>query len=154
MKISKIRSKFKDQKLIPHQPELPIRHRNEGKENDAFFLSTTHLGIPSLFQRSLRNYRALSPCACPALSISFWNKVLFLSSYFSLSTSLSLSLSHLGNNCCFYHLFFSLTPSLSSSPLILSSSLTHPLSLGGNSQNFLCKFLIFFVTLGLKILRL
>jgi len=26
--------------------------------------------------------------------------------------------------------------------------------LGGNSQNFLCKFLIFFVTFGLKILRL
>jgi len=26
--------------------------------------------------------------------------------------------------------------------------------LGGNSQNFLCKFLIFFVTLGPKILRL
>jgi len=25
---------------------------------------------------------------------------------------------------------------------------------GGDSQNFLCKFIIFFVTLGLKILRL
>ncbi len=32
--------------------------------------------------------------------------------------------------------------------------LTNINKLGGNSQNFLCKFLIFFVTLGLKILRL
>ncbi len=28
------------------------------------------------------------------------------------------------------------------------------LALGGNSQNFLCKFVRFFVTLGLKIFRL